>query len=75
MVMNDARDEGPKKIDMEKVEQLIDALERDLRTRRVCFRLLTPCSHPSASSQRSWRCSFLSWLWPRNRLALAFTRR
>src|SRR6266853_2295577 len=30
MVKNDARDEAPKKIDLEKVAQLIDALERDL---------------------------------------------
>src|SRR5881296_3340612 len=30
MVRNDAKDEGPKKIDLEKVAQLIDALERDL---------------------------------------------
>jgi len=30
MVRNDAREEGPKKIDLEKVARLIDALERDL---------------------------------------------
>jgi len=30
MARNEARDEGPKKIDLEKVAQLIDALERDL---------------------------------------------
>src|SRR3989449_4382301 len=30
MVRNEGKDEGPKKIDLEKVAQLIDALERDL---------------------------------------------
>jgi len=30
MVRNEARDEGPKKIDLERVAQLIDAMERDL---------------------------------------------
>src|SRR5437867_12775356 len=30
MARNDSRDEEPKKIDLEKVAQLIDALERDL---------------------------------------------
>ena len=30
MVRNDAKDEESKKIDLEKVAQLIDALERDL---------------------------------------------
>src|SRR6266498_1909240 len=30
MVRNDASDEGSKKIDLEKVAQLVDALERDL---------------------------------------------
>jgi len=30
MARNDARDKEPKQIDLEKVAQLIDALERDL---------------------------------------------
>src|SRR3989454_7977371 len=30
MVRNEGRDEGPRKIDLERVAQLIDALERDL---------------------------------------------
>src|SRR3989441_4365262 len=30
MVRNEGKDEGPRKIDLEKVAQLIDALERDL---------------------------------------------